>query len=315
MASEGRTPLLKKSRWLLLKRENLKARQRFRLHDLLRLKNVRAYVLKEAFQQLSECVPASSQWRRSSAFIGVHRRLLENGSMRALDGKVILVTGAAKRIGRGIALRLAREGARVIIHYDKSEAEARKTAAECGDARLIRANLESIAEIERLFEEAGPLDGLVNNAARYTTIDPLKVTERDWDFIHSVNLKATFFCCQQAARRMIAGNGGRIVNLSSLGGIRPWSQNAHYCASKAGVIMMTRALAKAFAPKVTVNSVAPGVIPFGEPDERARHLIAKTPAGRGGTADEVAGAVLYFLTASNFITGQTLAVDGGLSQK
>ena len=235
--------------------------------------------------------------------------------MRALDGRVILVTGAAKRIGRGIALRLSREGARVIIHYNGSEAEARATAEECGGARTIRANLESVAEIERLFEEAGPIDGLVNNAARFTTIDPLKVTEADWDFIHSINLKATFFCCQQAARRMIAGDGGRIVNLSSLGGIRPWSHNAHYCASKAGVIMMTRALAKAFAPKVTVNSVAPGVIPFGEPDARTKHLIEKTPAGRGGTADEIAGAVLYFLTATNFVTGQILAIDGGLSQK
>jgi NAD(P)-dependent dehydrogenase (short-subunit alcohol dehydrogenase family) len=232
-----------------------------------------------------------------------------------LDGRTILVTGAAKRIGRTIALRLAREGARVIIHYNHSETDARATAEECGNATILRANLESVAEIERLFEDAGPLDGLVNNAARFTTIDPLKVTEADWDFIHSVNLKATFFCCQQAGRRMLAANGGRIVNLSSLGGIRPWSHNAHYCASKAGVIMMTRALAKAFAPKVTVNSVAPGVILFGEPDERTRRLIDKTPACRPGTPDEIADAVLFFLTATNFVTGQTLAIDGGLSQR
>ena len=235
--------------------------------------------------------------------------------MARLDGRVILVTGAAKRIGRGIALRLAREGARVVIHYHGSEAEAHATAAECGDARLVRANLERVPEIHRMFEEIGPIDGLVNNAARFTTIDPLNVTEADWDFIHSVNLKAIFFCCQQAAKGMLARDGGRIVNISSLGGIRPWSHNAHYCASKAGVIMLTRALAKAFAPKVTVNSVAPGVIPFGEPDERARHLIEKTPARRGGTADEIAEAVMYFLSATNFVTGQLIAVDGGLSQK
>jgi NAD(P)-dependent dehydrogenase (short-subunit alcohol dehydrogenase family) len=232
-----------------------------------------------------------------------------------LDGRTILVTGAAKRIGRAIALRLAREGARVIIHYHHSETEARATAEECGNATLLRANLESVAEIERMFEQAGRLDGLVNNAARFTTIDPLKVTEADWDFVHSVNLKATFFCCQQAAKRMIEGNGGRIVNISSLGGIRPWSHNAHYCASKAGVIMMTRALAKAFAPKVTVNSVAPGVIPFGEPDDRVQRLLERTPACRGGTPEEIADAVMFFLTSSNFVTGQTLAVDGGLSQR
>ncbi|MGH9559207.1 MAG: SDR family NAD(P)-dependent oxidoreductase [Bryobacteraceae bacterium] len=239
--------------------------------------------------------------------------------MSPIEGRVVLVTGAGKRIGRGIALRLAREGARVAIHYHQSEPEARATAAECGNAPLFRANLEQVGEIERLFAEVqthfGRIDALVNNAARFTTIDPLKLTEADWDFIHSVNLKSVFFCCQQAARRMLAGDGGRIVNISSLGGIRPWANNAHYCASKAGVIMLTRALAKAFAPKVTVNSVAPGVIAFGAPDERAARMIANTPAGRAGTAEEVADAVLYFLTASNFITGQAIAVDGGLSQK
>jgi NAD(P)-dependent dehydrogenase (short-subunit alcohol dehydrogenase family) len=239
--------------------------------------------------------------------------------MPSLDGRVILVTGAAKRIGRGIALRLAQEGARVAVHYSGSEPEARATAEECGNAPLFRADLESVAEIGRLFAEVeqhfGRIDGLVNNAARFTRIDPLQITEADWDFIHDVNLKATFFCCQQAARRMLAGEGGRIVNISSLGGLRPWAEHAHYCASKAGVIMLTQALSKAFAPKVTVNSVAPGVIPFDYRDERIDRLITATPAGRGGTADEVADAVLYFLTASNFVTGQLLAVDGGLSQK
>ena len=155
----------------------------------------------------------------------------------------------------------------------------------------------------------------MNNAARFTRINPLEVTEADWDYIHSVNLKGTFFCCQQGAILMKRTGGGRIVNLSSLGGIRPWSQHAHYCASKAGVIMLTRALSKAFAPDISVNSVAPGVIPFGEPDERIERLIRATPACRAGTADEIADAVVFFLTASNFITGQTLAVDGGLSQR
>ena len=239
--------------------------------------------------------------------------------MASLEGRVVLVTGAAKRIGRGIALRLAREGARVAIHYHGSEQEARATAAECGNAPIFKANLERVVEIERLFADVhahfGRIDALVNNAARFTRIPALDLTEADWDCVHSVNLKATFFCCQQAARRMIAGDGGRIVNLSSLGGLRPWSQHAHYCASKAGVIMLTRALAKAFAPKVIVNSVAPGVIAFGEPDDRVQRLISKTPAQRGGTADEIADAVVFFLTTSNFITGQVLAVDGGLSQK
>jgi len=234
-----------------------------------------------------------------------------------LQGRVILVTGAAKRVGRGIALRLAAEGARVCIHYQRSEEEARRTAEECGGAELFRANLESVPEIVRLFadleQRMGRLDGLVNNAARFTRFDPLDITEKDWDFIHSVNLKAVFFCCQNGARLMRKTGGGRIVNISSLGGIRPWAEHVHYNASKAGVIMLTRGLAKAFAPEITVNSVAPGVIPFEDIDERGKRMIEATPARRGGTPAEIADAVVYFLSATNFVTGQTLAVDGGLS--
>jgi 3-oxoacyl-[acyl-carrier protein] reductase/pteridine reductase len=236
-----------------------------------------------------------------------------------LHNKVVLVTGAARRIGRGIALRLAAEGARVAIHYGHSESDARRTAEECGNAPVFRANLERVSEIERLFSEIeghfGRLDGLVNNAARFTRFDPLEISESDWDFIHAVNLKAVFFCCQQGARLMRKSGGGRIVNISSLGGIRPWAEHAHYCASKAGVIMLTRALAKAWAPLITVNSVAPGVIPFDDIDERGERMIDLTPARRGGTPAEIAGAVVYFLEASNFVTGQVLAVDGGLSQR
>jgi NAD(P)-dependent dehydrogenase (short-subunit alcohol dehydrogenase family) len=238
-----------------------------------------------------------------------------------MQGKVVLVTGAAKRIGRGIAIRLAKEGARVAIHYGGSEKEARATAEECGGAPVFQANLESVAEIEGLFadvrREFGRLDGLVNNAARFTKFDPFEVKESDWDFIHSVNLKAVFFCCQHGAMLMRdGGEGGRIVNISSLGGIRPWAEHAHYCASKAGVIHMTRALAKAFAPmRISVNSVAPGVIPFAEENTPAvRSLVEQTPAQRAGTADEIAEAVLYFMRTSEFVTGQLVAVDGGLSQ-
>ena len=236
-----------------------------------------------------------------------------------MNGKVILVTGAGKRIGRSIALRLAAEGALVAIHYGASEADARRTAEECGGAPVFQADLENVAAIRRMFDDVaarfGRLDGLVNNAARFTRIDPLKVEEADWDFVHSVNLKGTFFCCQAAARIMLAGDGGRIVNISSLGALRPWSQHAHYCASKAGVVMLTRSLAKAWAPKISVNSVAPGVIPFEKTDQRIDRLISATPAGRAGTGDEVADAVLYFLRSTTFVTGQVLAVDGGLSQR
>jgi 3-oxoacyl-[acyl-carrier protein] reductase/pteridine reductase len=234
-----------------------------------------------------------------------------------LAGQVALVTGAARRIGRSIALRLAAEGARVAIHYSSSEAEARETARECG-GEMFRADLTSVEEIHSLFAgvaaRLGRLDCLVNNAARFTQSDPLRITESDWDNIHSVNLKAVFFCCQQGARLMLPGGGGRIVNISSLGGLRPWPDHVHYCASKAGVIHMTRALAVAWAPGISVNSVAPGVIPFEEAnDPEIRKFVARTPAKRAGTGEEIAEAVLHFLTSSKFITGQILAVDGGLS--
>ncbi len=214
--------------------------------------------------------------------------------------KVAVVTGAAKRIGLAIADRLEQEGWLVARHG--------RTSGE------FQADLEHVSEIERLFTEVhqryGRIDALINNAARFTKFDPLQITEADWDHIHSVNLKAVFFCCQQAAKRM--PEGGRIVNLSSLGGLRPWADHAHYCASKAGVIMLTKALAKAWAPKITVNSVAPGVIPFGSTDERIESLIRQVPAGRGGEGDEVARAVSFFLTAPDYITGQILSVAGGL---
>lgn len=240
--------------------------------------------------------------------------------MTCMSSPTVLVTGAAKRIGRSIAMRLAREGFRVGIHYNGSREEAEKTASECG-AELFQANLENVSEIVQLFNDVkkrlGRLDGLVNNAARFSKFHPLEINESDWDFIHSVNLKAVFFCCQQAAKLMLdQDGGGRIVNISSMGGIRPWADHAHYCASKAGVIHMTRALAVAFAPHISVNSVAPGVIPFGEENEpEIAAMIKRTPAGRPGTGDEIAETVLYFLRASTFVTGQLVAVDGGLSQR
>ena len=234
-----------------------------------------------------------------------------------MNGKTILVTGGAKRIGRGIALRVFQAGYRVAVHFGNSEKEARETAELCGDAPLFRANLESVDEIRRMFREVeercGSIYGLVNNAARFRRRDVFEMTEADWDFIHSVNLKATFFCCQQGGLLMKKSGAGRIVNISSLGGLRPWPEYAHYCASKAGVIMLTKALAKAFAPQITVNSVAPGVILSSPEEPRTQDMIAATPAQRRGTVEEVADAVLYFLNASDFITGQVVAVDGGLS--
>ena len=239
--------------------------------------------------------------------------------MNSLAGKVVVVTGGARRIGRSIALDLAAHGAQVAVHYRTSADEAERTALECG-GRAFQADLAQVDEIARLFAEVraeyGRLDGLVNNAARYRAMDVFSVTEKDWDEIHSINLKATFFCCQQAAKMMLENGAGTIVNISSLGGIRPWSRHIPYGASKAGVIMLTRSLAKSLAPAITVNCVAPGVIHFDAtvPDDIAR-LIQKTPMQRHGSGQEIAQAVVQFFTGPRFITGQTIAVDGGLSLK
>lgn len=221
-------------------------------------------------------------------------------------------------------LRLAREGAQVIVHYGESRDEAEATAKECGNgAFTVKANLERVTEIRAMFAEVesrlGRLDALVNNAARFTRINPFEITEADWDYIHSVNLKAAFFCAQQAAlvmRRTHDDGAGRIVIISSMGAFLAWADHIHYCASKAGVVHMTRALAKALAPSITVNSVAPGVIPFEERDEPHIVSLAKsTPAGKPGTGDDIADAVLYFLKASDIVTGQVLQVDGGMGLK
>ncbi|MFL6451733.1 MAG: SDR family NAD(P)-dependent oxidoreductase [Bryobacteraceae bacterium] len=231
----------------------------------------------------------------------------------------VLVTGSAKRIGRVIAIELAKRGYAVAIHYNRSRAEAEQVAQECGGAPIFQADLGNVEQIRRVFREVqerfGRLDALVNNAARFTRFDPLAITEADWDFIHDINLKGTFFCCQEGANQMLANGSGRIVNISSLGGIRPWADHAHYCASKAGLIMLTKALAKAWAPQITVNSVAPGVIAFNDVDARVQQMINATPMRRSGTPEEIAEAVHFFLTASDFITGQTLAVDGGLNDR
>lgn len=240
-----------------------------------------------------------------------------------LEGKRILVTGAAKRIGRSIALYLHARGARVLLHYGNSRQAAEEVAAACTwqdrPAPIYRADLSKVDDIMRMFSEireAGEgLDGLVNNAGRFKRVPALEMTEADWDYIHSVNLKAVFFCCQQAAKLIMEREtAGRIVILSSLGGIRAWGDYAHYCASKAGVIHMTRSLAKAFSPKITVNSVAPGIIPFEAHDQP--HVLAGiqlTPAGRAGSGEDIAETVAFLLSQSGFVTGQTVAVDGGLN--
>jgi NAD(P)-dependent dehydrogenase (short-subunit alcohol dehydrogenase family) len=234
-----------------------------------------------------------------------------------LEGQVALVTGAAKRIGRSIALRLAREGADVAVNYSSSKAQAEQVAAEISAmgrrAITLRADVSKRPEVERLFgtvvEEFGRIDILVNNAGTFFTAKFQELTDEQWDRIMNANLKSQFLCAQAAAPIMKRQGRGRIVNLSSLGGLLPWPAYTHYCVSKAGVIMLTKCLARALAPEILVNSVAPGTIQFPSepPDEDYIHRV---PVHRTGTGEDIADAVLYFAT-SDFVTGQILAVDGG----
>ena len=236
---------------------------------------------------------------------------------KQLDGQVALVTGAAKRIGRSIALRLASEGAGVVVNYRRSKQEAETVAREIqasgAKAIAIQADVSKRAEVAKLFSEAekafGRLDILVNNAGEFFPAKFEELTDEQWDGILDINLKSQFLCAQAAAPVMKRQGRGRIINLTSLGGMLPWPSFTHYCVSKAGSIMLTRCLARALSPEILVNSVAPGTIQFpGEPPDE--EYIRRVPLHRTGTGADIAGAVLYLATA-DFVTGQVMVVDGG----
>jgi NAD(P)-dependent dehydrogenase (short-subunit alcohol dehydrogenase family) len=236
---------------------------------------------------------------------------------KPLEGQVALITGAAKRIGRSIALRLAADGADVVVNYatSKREAEELVREIEAGGRRAIaiEANVTRRDEVGKLFAAAvaamGRLDILVNNAGTFFAAKFEELTDEQWDGIMNENLKSQFLCAQAAAPIMKKQGRGRIINLSSLGGLLAWPAYTHYCVSKAGVIMLTRCLARALGPEILVNSVAPGTIQFpGEPPDE--DYIQRVPLHRTGTGEDIAGAVAYLATAE-FVTGQVIAVDGG----
>ncbi len=236
-----------------------------------------------------------------------------------LKGKTVLVTGAAKRIGRAIALALAEAGAEVAITYRESADEAEATLrdlAEFGvDAFAVRCDLqepESIGEtMSAVLEEFGRLDLLVNNAGSFASEALESISVAQWDDMFTTNTRGPFLMAQAAYPHLRAATG-RIINIGSLGGIHPWATHTHYCTSKAALHMLSQTMAKAWAPAISVNCVAPGMIVQGEVGAAYEHFAEKTPMQRNGTAADVAAAVLFFATGPHFITGQVLAVDGGL---
>ena len=236
-----------------------------------------------------------------------------------LAGKVALVTGAAKRIGRSVALRLASEGADVIVNYRASRAEADEVVAQISAtgrrAMAVRADVAKRTDVLALFatveKEFGRLDILINNAGMFFRAKFEELTEEQWDTILDANLKSQFLCSQTAAPMLRRSGQGRIINFASLGGLLAWPAYTHYCVSKAGVIMLTRCLARALAPEITVNAVAPGTISFpGDAPEIAQDFIRRAPMGRTGGPQDIDDAVMFLIQAP-FITGQVIVVDGG----
>lgn len=242
---------------------------------------------------------------------------------RTLASQVALVTGAGRRIGREIALTLGRAGASVIVNYNHSRAEALATVADIKAsgtrAIALQADVSRPAQVRRMFSAVGrkfgQLDLLVNNAAIFFPVKWDQLTEKHWDQILSVNLTGPFFCAQEAAKLMQRRKRGQIINISSLGGLQAWPDYMHYCSSKAGLIMLTRCLAKALAPDIQVNSVAPGTILFpGEKKTRTiENVIRATPLRTAGRAEDIARMVLHLACHGEFITGQIFPVDGGKS--
>src|SRR5215831_6503451 len=248
---------------------------------------------------------------------------------KPLRGKTALVTGAARRLGRASALALAQAGADVAITFKDSAREARETVVDLSGlgvrAFAFQCDVTDEPSVRSMMREAGRelgrIDILVNNAANYETVEFEKLTVRQWDAIFASNTRAPFLVSRQALKWMRRPRGkgtgrveAKIINMGSLGGLRPWATHAHYCSSKAALHMLTKVMAKALAPEIAVNAVAPGMIDLGERAAAAfmRRMAKQTPMQRNGTGEEIAAAVLFFAAAPQFITGQILTVDGGL---
>lgn len=237
-----------------------------------------------------------------------------------LQGRVALVTGAGRRLGREMARALAGRGMTLAIHHHASNAGANELRQEIldsgGHATCFRADLTDAraarALPQQVLAEFGRLDLLVNSAAVMHRLGFEDTTPEQWDSIQDLNLRAVFFCTQGAAPALRAAKG-KVVNLADLAGLEPWPGFAAHSVSKAGVVMLTKVLARALAPDVTVNAIAPGavLVPEDYDMEERERLARATPLRRLGTPADVVSALLYLLEGGDFVTGETLIVDGG----
>ena len=240
-----------------------------------------------------------------------------------MQGKVVLITGGAKRVGAAICRRLHGAGANLMLHYRASAGEARLLQAELNHARansvaLIQADLLDIAKLPSLVEQTvqtfGRLDGLVNNASSFFPTPLGEITADDWDDLIGTNLQAPLFLAQAAAPALRKAQGA-IVNIADIHAERPLKNYVVYSVAKAGLVGLTRSLARELAPEVRVNAVAPGPVLWPDDesfDELSRQrIISHTPLKREGTPDDIAGAVYFLLADAHYVTGETINVDGG----
>lgn len=236
-----------------------------------------------------------------------------------IKGKVALVTGCARRVGRVIGRALAGAGADIIVHHHASEIEASEAVTEFRGygvrSEAVQADLTRPSQIEDLFGRVdalwGRLDLLVNSAAVFERATLEEITPEAWDRVIALNLRAPFLC-SKAAVPLMGPTGGSIINIADVAAFQPWPGYIHYCASKAGLVMLTRGLARALAPRIRVNAIAPGPVlpPPGTSGHEVENMADLTVLRRIGAPEDVAGAVLY-LAESDFVTGSTLVVDGG----
>ena len=242
-----------------------------------------------------------------------------SGVAMPLAGRRALITGGAKKIGRALALALAAAGADAAITYRGSADEAEQTLADLQKLGVkafavacdVREEDSVMRAVDQVVERFGGLDLLVNNAGAFETTALENISVAQWDAMFETNTRGPFLVAK-AAHAALKAAQGRIVNIGSLGGIHPWATHAHYCTSKAALHMLSHTMAKAWAPEISVNCVAPGMIVTGKVDAAYEHFAHKTPMQRNGSPEDVAAAVLFFATCPSFITGQLLAVDGGL---
>jgi len=229
-----------------------------------------------------------------------------------LQGKTVLVTGAGKRVGRALALALARRGANIVVHYHTSAAEARQRVAEIRrlgvTATAVRADQTKARQVRAAVAKAGKIDVLVASAAVYRRTPFATLTEADWDFHLNANLKGPFLWALEAGRQM---RTGKIVLFADWAAYRPYRHYLPYLVSKAGVIGLTKALAKELAPGVQVNAIAPGPVLLPENFTCAEAVRQATLVKRLGSPQDVVHAVLYLIEGGDFVTGHVLVVDGG----